>query len=305
MSAGFADQAVAPEDAPTHRALPSLRSNFGWTFTGNALYAACQWGMLSVLAKAGSASIVGQFALGLAVSAPVFMFTNLQLRAVKATDARSEFEFADYFSLRVLASLAGLLAVAVVAWVLPFDLPTRLVVLLLGVSKAVESLSDVVAGLLQKHERLDQVAISLVVRGVLSIAAFGFVFLRSHSLVSAVVALAAAARSAGRQCATRHRDDFDLAEHQCPPLRAGQVSGPGRSWNLFRNGLYAGSCESDHQCSRPIGNRQVGAHVCRRRYSRIPEGHGKAGAAESCHLRRWATSRSALRAPASNHAVQS
>lgn len=186
MSTAISDQAAV--QAP-QRAVLSLRANFRWTFAGNALYAACQWGMLSVLAKAGNASIVGEFALGLAIAAPVFMFTNLQLRAVQATDARSEFEFADYFTLRVLATVIGLLTVAAVAWFLPYGFATRLVVLLVAVSKAIESLSDVVAGLLQKNERLDQVAISFIIRGGLSLAAFGLTFWRSHSLLAAVVAL--------------------------------------------------------------------------------------------------------------------
>jgi O-antigen/teichoic acid export membrane protein len=171
------------------QATPSLRSNFKWTFTGNVIYAACQWGMLSVLAKAGNAAIVGQFALGLAVAAPVFMFSNLQLRAVQATDARSEYEFADYFTLRVMASLLGLGVVAALAWRLHYDATTRWVVMLVATSKAVESLSDVVAGLLQKHERLNQVAISLMIRGGLSLAAFGATFLRTRSLTAAVAVL--------------------------------------------------------------------------------------------------------------------
>lgn len=181
-------QTPVVQTSPT-RPEPSLRANFGWTFSSNVFYAACQWGMLSVLAKAGSTAIVGQFALGLAITAPVFMFTNLQLRAVKATDARSDFEFADYFTLRVLASLVGLVFVAVVAWLLPYDRGTRMVVFLVGVSKFVESLSDVIAGLLQKHERLDQVAVSLFIRGILSIAGFAVAFLRTHNLVTAVVVL--------------------------------------------------------------------------------------------------------------------
>jgi len=173
-------------------AVPSLRANFRWTFAGNVVYAACQWGMLSVLAKAGNAAVVGQFALGLAIAAPFFMFTNFNLRAVQATDARSEYEFADYFTLRVATSLIGLLGVVAVAWFLRYDLVTRVVVILVGVSKTIESLSDVVAGFLQKHERLNQVAISLVVRGVLSLAAFGTVFLYTHRLPAAVLALALA-----------------------------------------------------------------------------------------------------------------
>jgi O-antigen/teichoic acid export membrane protein len=171
------------------QAAPSLRANFRWTFAGNAFYAASQWGMLSVLAKAGSPAMVGQFALGLAIAAPVFMFTNLQLRAVQATDARSEFEFADYFALRVLASLLGLVTVAVVSGFLHDDLATRMVVLLVGASKAVESLSDVVAGKLQKHERLDQASISLIIRGAISLVVFALTFLYTHSLVMTVAAM--------------------------------------------------------------------------------------------------------------------
>jgi O-antigen/teichoic acid export membrane protein len=197
MSTVISDPASAQQPQPLPQATlarpePSLRVNFGWTFSSSAFYAACQWGMLSVLAKAGSTTIVGEFALGLAITAPVFMFTNLQLRAVKATDARSDFEFADYFTLRVLASLAGLLLVAAIARLLPYDRDIRMVVLMVGVSKFVESLSDVVAGLLQKHERLDQVAISMFIRGTLSIAAFAVIFLRTHSLVAAVTALVVA-----------------------------------------------------------------------------------------------------------------
>src|ERR1700674_1440657 len=87
---------------------PPLRVSFSWTLAGNVIYALCQFGMLSCLAKLGNASIVGQYALALAIAAPVFMLTNLQLRAVQATDARNEYDFADYFTLRCLCTFVGL-----------------------------------------------------------------------------------------------------------------------------------------------------------------------------------------------------
>ena len=65
----------------------SLRKNFTWTFAGNAIYAASQWGQLVVLAKLGTPETVGQIALALAICAPVIMFANLQLRSVQATIA--------------------------------------------------------------------------------------------------------------------------------------------------------------------------------------------------------------------------
>jgi len=168
---------------------PSLRSNFRWTLTGNVVYSACQWGMISTLAKLGDAALVGRFALGLAITAPIFMFSNLQLRGVQATDARSDFDFADYFTLRLMTTAVGLVLVCAIARFGGFDPTTAWVLLLLGVSKAIESLSDVIAGLLQKEERLDRVAISLMIRGVCSLLAFAVTFRTLHSLLAAVAAL--------------------------------------------------------------------------------------------------------------------
>jgi O-antigen/teichoic acid export membrane protein len=170
--------------------IPSLRTNFGWTLVGNLFYGACQWAMLSVLAKSGSPAIVGEFTLGLAVAAPVFMFTNLQLRSVQATDARSEGSFADYFTLRLLATGLGLIAICAL---LPFAASSkavRSVVLLVAIAKCIECMSDVTAGLLQREEQLDRVGISLVLRGGASALVFSAIFACRHSLLVAVAGMA-------------------------------------------------------------------------------------------------------------------
>ncbi len=170
-------------------AVPRLRTTFMWTFAGNFVYALCQWGMISALAKLGNSAVVGQFALGLAIAAPIFMFSNLQLRAVQATDARSEHEFGHYFTLRLATSLCALGVVAAIAFAGRYDPTTKSVLLLVAVAKAIESLSDVIAGLLQKHERLDQVAIGLMLKGVFSVTAFTAVFRVTERLTLAVASL--------------------------------------------------------------------------------------------------------------------
>lgn len=169
--------------------IPSLRANFAWTLAGNIIYAGCQWGMLSVLAKMGNASIVGQFTLGLAISAPVFMFTNLQLRAVQATDVNAECEFADYFTLRLLSTLIGL---TVILALLPFSANAstlRTVVFLVSLSKCFECMSDVTAGLLQREEHLKRVSISLMIRGIASVLGFTVAFAHFRSLAAAVLVM--------------------------------------------------------------------------------------------------------------------
>ena len=151
----------------------SLRRNFSWTLAGNVVYAGCQWGMLVVLAKLGSPVMVGQFALGLAVTAPVIMFSNLQLRAVQATDARGEYLFSDYLGLRLIMIVLALLVILGFAFISGYRWETALVVMVVGLAKAFESVSDVFYGLLQKHERMDRIAKSMMIKGPLSLVALG------------------------------------------------------------------------------------------------------------------------------------
>lgn len=183
------DQQVAAAPPSQERPPPSLRVNFRWTLAGNLVYSLCQWGMLSVLAKAGNVSIVGQFALGLAISAPVFMFTNLGLRAVQVTDGRRDYCFADCFTLRILTTVLALLVVVVLVFASGYDNVTRGIILLVALAKFVECLSDVIGGLLQLHERLDQAAVSLMIRGVLSASVFAETFLLTHSLIASIAAM--------------------------------------------------------------------------------------------------------------------
>ncbi|HEY9852390.1 MAG TPA: oligosaccharide flippase family protein [Leptolyngbyaceae cyanobacterium] len=151
----------------------TLRRNFSWTFIGNTVYAACQWGMLVVLAKLGSPEMVGQFTLGLAVTAPVIMFTNLQLRAVQATDAKQKYLFGDYLGLRSIATMLGFLVIVGITIASGYRWQTSLVILIIGLAKGFESISDVFYGLIQQHERMDRIAISMMIKGPLSLLLLG------------------------------------------------------------------------------------------------------------------------------------
>jgi O-antigen/teichoic acid export membrane protein len=170
----------------------SLRRNFSWTFVGNAVYAACQWGMLVVLAKLGSPEMVGQFTLGLAVTAPVVMFTNLQLRAIQATDANKQYRFCDYLGLRLIMTGLALVAIAIITISAGYRWQTSLVILLVGLAKAFESISDVFYGLIQQYERMDRIAVSLMLKGPLSLLMLAGGVYISGSVVWGLVGLVCA-----------------------------------------------------------------------------------------------------------------
>jgi len=170
----------------------SLRSNFAWTFAGNAVYAAGQWAILSLLAKLGSSEMLGQYAFALAVTAPVTMLVHLNLRAVIGTDIAHKHLFRDYLSVRLWTTIAGLAAIAVLAWAVAPTRPMLLVILLAGLAQSAENVSDAFYGALQRHERMDRIAVSMIARAALSAAAIGIALWLTHDIVIAVAALAAA-----------------------------------------------------------------------------------------------------------------
>jgi O-antigen/teichoic acid export membrane protein len=127
--------------------------------------------MLAVIAKIGTPEMVGRFALAFAVTAPIFMFGALNLRAVQATDARRSYGFGDYLTLRLIALAAAMLATALLISLVPFERETAVVISLVAAAKAVESASDVYYGFLQRHERMDWISKSLMLKGVASVIA--------------------------------------------------------------------------------------------------------------------------------------
>jgi O-antigen/teichoic acid export membrane protein len=167
-----------------------LRTNFAWTFVGNAIYAGCQWGMLVVLAKLGSPAMVGQFALALAITAPVLLFTNLQTSDVQATDARRTYRFGDYLGLRLITTSLAILFILGIVVASGYRTETALVVFVVGLAKASESVSDILFSLLQQRERMDRIAISKSIKGLLSLVALGTGIYLSGSLLVGAICMA-------------------------------------------------------------------------------------------------------------------
>jgi O-antigen/teichoic acid export membrane protein len=168
--------------------------NFGWVLAGNVIYSACQWGIIVALARLGSQEQVGQYTLALAITAPVFLLTGLQLNSVVATDAPHTHPFARYLELRILTTVVALAAVAAIVLIGRYPGATTPTILVIAVLKAFDAISDIFSGLLQQRKRMDRVAIGFVVNGTLSLVLVGGAALITHNVVA--VALGSATGSA-------------------------------------------------------------------------------------------------------------
>jgi O-antigen/teichoic acid export membrane protein len=176
---------------PTTPAPVSLRRSFAWTLAGNIVLGASQWAVLSLIAKLGGGEMLGQYALALALAAPVAMLSHMNLRSVLATDTSRRHPFGDYLAVRLATTAFGLAAIALLAFVVRRSPPVSAAVLLLGLSLSSENVSDIYYGLMQRRERMDQIARSMMGRAVVSVGALGLALWLTRELAPAVLALAA------------------------------------------------------------------------------------------------------------------
>jgi O-antigen/teichoic acid export membrane protein len=181
------------ETTTAHRLSPlSLKVNFTWTFLSNALVAACQLGLMALLLNKAGDATTGQYILALSISAPIFMFAGLDLRTLQATDSSGEVRFIEYLSLRLICGLIALTLVPTIALAWGYRTDTLAVIAGVGLGRFFLLIGDTFNGLMQQSERMDRVAHSIVLKGILSSVVLGATFLATGDLVAAVIAEAAA-----------------------------------------------------------------------------------------------------------------
>lgn len=179
-------------DQSLDRNMPlTLRANFAWNFAGKMAYAASRALILVLIAKLGTAEMVGQYALAFAVTTPVFMLADMDLRSVLATDTKNRLDFSNYLGLRFLTTALAMAAVCVIA-LMQESIETAFVLLLVGAARGSDAISDMLYGLMQRHERLDRSGISLMIKSLLSLLTMGLLLTLRHSLIWGAAGMALA-----------------------------------------------------------------------------------------------------------------
>jgi O-antigen/teichoic acid export membrane protein len=167
----------------------SLRKNFIWTFAGNLIYSGSQWGIIVLLAKMCSPEVVGNFSYALALTAPIILFSNLRLMSAQATDQNYDFCFGHYMATRILTTILAIIVILILALFFHENLAIFKAILIIGIAKGIESISDIIHGLFQQEERMDRISKSLIMRGLISLFSVGFLLFYSGELFIALFGL--------------------------------------------------------------------------------------------------------------------
>lgn len=151
-----------------------LRIGVSWTMAGNVAYYGGQWVIFVLLAKLSTPEMVGRLALALAVTAPIFTFAGLQLRTIITTDSLMKYDPRDCIALRLITSSCAVAAACFASLAYPRGIGK--VIAIISIAKLLESASDILHGFLQRAERFDLIAWSMIAKAAIACTAAGLLF---------------------------------------------------------------------------------------------------------------------------------
>ncbi len=166
----------------------SLKKNFTWALVANIVSSFCMWLLLVILIKVGTDEVVGVFAVAKAFCLPISMLLTMRLQIVQVTDAQDDYCFGHYYTLR-LVSVFLAVCLSIVAGFLCYSPRTAVAIGVLSIGYAVINIRDIFLAVLQKSERMDQIAVSRFILGPLSLFFFGVIFFTTQNLVLAIIGL--------------------------------------------------------------------------------------------------------------------
>jgi len=109
---------------------------------------------------------------------------------VLTTDVKEKIPFGEYLGFRLLTTLLSLVVISGIA--LTSRRESMLVIVIMGISQGIEMVSDLYWGRMQFADNMDRIAKSMIVRGVLGLAALAAGVYFTHGLIWGVLGLTVA-----------------------------------------------------------------------------------------------------------------
>jgi len=168
---------------------PENKKNFIWNSLGAGLNAFHSPLFLMIVSRVLGIREAGFFTIAFTTGVLLSNIGLYNVRSYQITDYNRNHSDAVYLNARIVTSFFMILAVAAYSLTKISDPPLFAVVLLLGLWRVPEVMSDVIHGTLQMNRRLDLVGKSLLIRAGLCIAVFTVSVYAAHNLILACALL--------------------------------------------------------------------------------------------------------------------
>ncbi|MFC5604806.1 lipopolysaccharide biosynthesis protein [Sporosarcina koreensis] len=169
-----------------------VTSSLIWTISATAGFALSQLFIIIVITKFGSLENLGFYTLSLALSAPVALFSNLQIGQLLIADYGKEKSFYQYRTVLVNSLIFGVLLLIIISFLYTYiqntDITLFIVIILVGLIKTLDSIGDIYLAYLQRELAIVRIAKIRIIRALIHSASFISIFLITNNLIFSLAA---------------------------------------------------------------------------------------------------------------------
>jgi len=161
----------------------NIKKDYFWNTLGVFAQNAISPLLLIVITRINGIYDSGIFSLAFSISIVFWAIGLWGGRTYQVSDVKKEFAQRSYVMVRLVLAVVMLVGACVFAYMSGYDLGKTEIIVALVIFKVIESIADVIYGILQVHRRLYKSGISLLYKALLGISAFVVIDLITNSIL--------------------------------------------------------------------------------------------------------------------------
>ena len=167
-----------------------LKSNFLWNTIGSSFYLLTQWLLMIIIVRIdGNYAAVGLLSQCMAIGSVALVIASYNIRQYQVSDVNNMFSQSDYVTHRVITSVITVFIILLSCFIIGYDTNSATAIILYTLFKITEAIADVYFGITQKHERMDYIGKSFVIKGALTFIAFTVLYYLYSNLIIAITGM--------------------------------------------------------------------------------------------------------------------
>lgn len=168
----------------------SIKQNLLYNSFGSMFYLVCQWLITVLVVQLSSYADAGNLSLAISITNIFFTIATFGIRTFQVSDINNKYSSSSYVTTRIItASISFTLCVGFVFLNQHYTAEQMGCIILYMVFRLSEIFVDVLHGIQQKAYRMDYIARSFVLRGVLLLSSFCLVLFFTQSLLLALTVM--------------------------------------------------------------------------------------------------------------------
>lgn len=166
-----------------------FRKNFIWNTLGTGLNAFNSLFFMIIATRVNGIEQAGIFTIAFSTACILYAIGLYAGRVYQVTELNDKISDKDFIVNRILTCFSMIIFLILFCIFRKYDIEKAVIFLLLTIYKALEAFSDIIYGILQKHDKLDIVGKSLFLKSILSILLFLIIDLLIKNIIVAIISM--------------------------------------------------------------------------------------------------------------------